>query len=487
MSPRPWIEWTVAALVLGALLASAADKPMGFDEGIWFHVARAWVDDGVPPYQGPIENKSPGIYYVFALSYLAAGVGETLPRAAGVAAVLGACLACYVLARRLAGREAGLAAALIAGLVMASPGLDGADTSATESFMVFASTVAIARAGSASAREGRHRRRAMLQSGAALGAAVAFKQIAVVTAPALVAFAWALTPEQARTGRRVAADAAWMTLGAVAMTAASLAPLWVAGVSPSEYFEGAWLILFDPGSGFPAPKPALDRLATHNVWLTSPLAVLVLGAAAFLVLRQRLRRRVPWGPLALWIVLDSFGALAARTFFPHHFKQLVPAMAVAGGILISEAIDAAATRPWGRHARGAALACVALLLLPYSSIVHRVVGPSRDRARADQLEVAGWIRRHSEPGDGVFTFVGGGLIQAASERPSPTRYFNRNFIKTDAAVSTVRHDLRARPPRIIVIEHKVPVWLQDDLDHCCTLVHTVAKYFLIFERRRLER
>ena len=45
--PRPRLEWAVGLLVLAVLLSVAADEPMGFDEGIWFHVARAWVDDGV--------------------------------------------------------------------------------------------------------------------------------------------------------------------------------------------------------------------------------------------------------------------------------------------------------------------------------------------------------------------------------------------------------------------------------------------------------
>lgn len=491
VSPRPRLEWVIAALVLCVLASVSADKPMGFDEGIWFHVARAWVDDGVPPYQGPVENKPPGIFYLFALSYLAAGVDQTLPRLAGIVALLGVGLACYALARRVAGRNAGLAAALIAGLTMAW--LDGPDTSATESFMILGATAAIACVVGASALDAPGpRRRAMLGAGAALGAGVVFKQTAVVTAPALVAFAWALTPRNLRTARRTAGDAAWMTLGAVLVTAASLVPLWIAGVAFREYVGGAWLILLDPGSGNPLPGSPLERLITHEVWRKSPLLLLVAVAAVFLGLRRRLTRHgVPWGAVALWIVLDTSGALAARSFFAHHFKQLVPAMAVAAGILVAELLDAVARRglDGGRaaRARAAALTLVALPLLPYATAVNRVLGPPRDARRGKELEVASWVGRHSAPRDPVFTFVGGGLVQAASGRPSPTRYFNRNFIKSEGAIREVLRDLEARPPRIVVVEYRVPPWLRDYLDRCCTLAHTVADDFLIFERRDRER
>jgi 4-amino-4-deoxy-L-arabinose transferase-like glycosyltransferase len=482
----------IAALVLCVLASAAADKPMGFDEGIWFHVSRAWVDDGVPPYQGPIENKPPGIFYLFALSYLAAGADQTLPRIAGIAALLGVCLACYTLARRLAGRDAGLAAALVAGLMMASSrGADGADTSATESFMVLGTTAALARVASASADGGR-RRWAMLQAGALFGAALAFKQTAVVTAPALVAFAWSLTPRSRRTLGRAAADLGWMALGTILVTAASLAPLFAAGVSLREYVQGAWLILLDPGSGNPFPDSPIVRLVTHYVWRRSPLLLLVLGAALFLGLRHRLTRRgVPWGAVAVWLVLDAGGALAAGNFFPHHFKQLVPSAAVASAIVLAELLDAVERRGLaGRRpalARAPALVLVGLLFLPYATLVNRIVGPPRDRTRADQLEVASWIREHTGPRDEVFTFVGGGLVQTASGRPSPSRYFNRNFIKSEASIRAVLRDLDARPPRLVVTEERFPGWLRDYLEGCCVLAHTVASYYQIFERRRPAR
>jgi hypothetical protein len=166
-------------------------------------------------------------------------------------------------------------------------------------------------------------------------------------------------------------------------------------------------------------------------------------------------------------------------------------MAVAAGILVAELLDAVERRGLdGGHAaraRAAALALVALLLFPYATVRSRVLGPRRDVHRAFQLEVARWVRRHSEPGDGVFVFGGGGLIQTASGRPSPTRYFNRNFITSEEAIRQVRRDLDARPPWIVVVEHWRAPWLRDYLDGCCVLAHAVADYYYVYERRARDR
>jgi hypothetical protein len=398
----------------------------------------------------------------------------------------------------------------------------------------------------------------LLLAGAALGGAIAFKQVEVVTAPALVAFAWSATPPARRRPRGALTDVGGLALGVLGATAASLVPIALAGVTPGEYVRGAWLILLDPGSGYPSVEPALERFVDHPVWQRSPLPVLLAGVAAFLALRRPLRRRdVPWGAIALWIALDSAGALAARTFFPHHFKPVVPAMAVATALAIAEALRALDRRLGGQHggrprlprehaaarpshpgsgatpgsgggepagrtrawhrighrrvaaprrpaapgpgfrglpgrgldawlagaARAAVVAGVVLLLLPYATLANRVTGPRRDRARVEQLEAGAWIRDRTGPDDHVFTHVGGGLVQAASGRRSPTRFFNRNFVTSDAAAQEVLRDLRARPPAVIVIERVVPAWLRPSVEECCALARRVGRDYLIFVRR----
>lgn len=469
------------ALVLCLLASVAADRLMSPDEGIWFWVARVWVDDHVPPYQGPMENKTPGIFYVFSLSYLAAGAGRLLPRAAGIVALTSTSIALHAIGRRIAGRDAGLAAMLIGGLVFASRAVDPSDTSCSESFMIACTAVGIARVVSGSALADRSRRRAMLQAGAALGAGIAFKQVAVFTAPVFLAFAWTLTPREQRSVAGVARDVSWMIAGAGAATLASLLPLWLAGVSFREYLEGAWLLLRDRGSG---GQPPLQRTSVHRPWNVYPMPLLMALAGLFLLLRWPIRRRgVPWGPVVIWILLDAAGATASGNNFPHQYKQVVPSVAMAGGVLVAMAI--AAIERFGMahvRARLGVLVLAALVFLPYHTVENRV-RPHRDRQRHYQYAVARWIREHTGPDDRIHTQVGGGLIQTLSERRSSARrYFNRNFITTDTARAEVLGDFAARPPRVIVFERRVVPFLAPYTAACCDLKLREGNY-LVYARR----
>ena len=41
-------------------------QKMAIDAGIWNYVARMWLYFDLPPYAGAVENKTPGIFYIFA-------------------------------------------------------------------------------------------------------------------------------------------------------------------------------------------------------------------------------------------------------------------------------------------------------------------------------------------------------------------------------------------------------------------------------------
>jgi hypothetical protein len=322
----------------------------------------------------------------------------------------------------------------------------------------------------------------MLGAGALLGAAIAFKQVAVATAPALVAFAWSLAPAGHRTRGRAARDAAWIALGAGTATVASVLPLVLGGVSPLEYADGAWLILTREGSR--VPGAVLERAAAiPPLWWQHPFSLFLPAALVFLALRAPLLRRgVPWGAMVLWLGLEAAGALGSGSYFPHQLKQVVPPLAVVTGLLIGAAAERAAAR--GLRVTAPALGVAALLFLPYTLVIRPPDGADPRHGRAAHIGVGRWIRARSAPGDLVFTWVGGGLVQAAARRASPSRHFNRNFAASPAALEEIAADLRMHPPRFVVVEWQTPAWLAAYLRECCTRVHERGRDFLaVFERR----
>jgi hypothetical protein len=96
-------------------------------------------------------------------------------------------------------------------------------------------------------------------------------------------------------------------------------------------------------------------------------------------------------------------------------------------------------------------------------VQNALAGEGPQRAYGHYVDAGEWVRDHTRPGDHVFTFVYGGIVQALSERRSSSRYFNRHFVSTPAAIEEVRRDLEARPPRLIVVEGTPPPWLRPAL------------------------
>jgi 4-amino-4-deoxy-L-arabinose transferase-like glycosyltransferase len=456
-APRRTLELIVAVLVVAALLVAARNRDLGIDEAIWTYVARVWVQDGIPPYQGPIENKPPGVFYVFALSQVLTGPGHMVPRLVAIAAILGCCLAVYGIGRRLGDRLAGAFAALMCGLAMASQAAFGREPAMTESYMVGFTTLAVFLVVVAARRAPGQRRWAMLGAGLALGFGLAFKQVAGASALGVAALAWVLTPRAERRPGRWAGDVALAVAGALLATAISLVPLLLAGVSLAEYWQGAWLLLLDPGSGISGLQLRVLRLWAK---LIHPVSTLMLLFVVFLLSRRRLvARGVAWGAIAVWCGFEWLGVSASGYFFLHQFRQVVPALAVAAGIMASLAAHALARRLAPSAAVAAVAALIALPMVPQQPVLDVVQGRPPRPAYAPWVEAGAWVRDHTRPGDHIFPFVFGGIVQTVSERRSSSRHFNHHFLRTPAAQAGALRDLARRPPRIIAVEGPLPDWL----------------------------
>ena len=70
----PASPYPVFLFILVVNLFVMLDGQTSNDEGIWNYIARVWCENRIPPYLGTIENKTPGIFELFAGSYLFFGV-----------------------------------------------------------------------------------------------------------------------------------------------------------------------------------------------------------------------------------------------------------------------------------------------------------------------------------------------------------------------------------------------------------------------------
>ncbi len=470
--------WIALLLVAGLAWHAANLRVMACDEGIWYYVAHAWRHWGLLPYVGTVENKTPGIFYLFWLCDAVGGLNYALPRALGILALLCADVGVYAIGVRLHGRAAGLWAMLLFALTSLGHAMDPPITAQTESFMLVGSVCAayaVLRAGDT--RTLRAHLGRLLLAGGGLGAAIAFKQIAVLTALGLLLFYLARPRPHARTGWAVARDVVVVGAGMLLATALSVLPLLWSHVPLRAYVDGAWRILGGAGSSVGDVKVRLLRaLDTANelhfqlfLLLVLTLILLLLLSTGFVALRARLTaQRATLYALLGWFVCDLIAVNATGSYYGHQMRQLLPAMALMGGVILAELFHAQmAAEPLGRLHYVLAAAAVAVLWCPTFTINYT----TNDRAPA-LMQTAAYLRAHTTPGDYLYTVgtVDNNPILALSERRAPCRYFNQYFYHLPGAAEELKRDLAAHPPAYVVVQlnrlmglqptEQVPFWLE---------------------------
>lgn len=454
----------VITLLLAGILASRAFAPaaraMYNDEAIWNYVAHAWLRFGLPPYLGTVENKTPGIFFLFAVSNRLAGVNFWLPRLLGILSSALTCLGIYAIGRRLSGRAVGLLAMLLYGLTTASPIMDAPFTAQTETFMLaFSVLAAYLLVTTRQAASLRAHLPAIFFAGCSLGAAIAFKQTAVITAAGLFFFYLSLKAPHSRTAGAVIRDSLLFAGGVVLVTGASVVPLLMSHVSFADYLDGAWLLLRESGSSVSSLIYRLNR-AMFTMESTE-LQCYALLIVVLLAVRKRLPGTVPLAGLLAWFAFELFAVNSSGTYWGHQLRQALPPLTLLGGMAWWALIKANFTREpapgWPHYALIAA--SIALIWLPPLGWCPL---SNQECAARDTYT---WVRDHTTARDYVYTFgvYNANQILAYSGRRASSRYFNQYFLKSPGVEAEIRRELAEKPPAYIVIEMHRSLSLTDDL------------------------
>jgi len=457
-------------VLLAAVLASRAfaksARAMFNDEAIWNYVAHAWLHFGLPPYAGTVENKTPGIFYLFAVSNLLAGVNFWFPRLLGILTSALTGYGIYAIGRRLSGWEVGLPAMLLYGLTTASLALDAPFTAQTETFMLAFTVLAAWFLVTTRQAPTLHAHLpAIFFAGCSLGAAIAFKQTAVITAAGLFFLYLSLKAPHARRVGAVIRDCLVFAGGMVLITFASLTPLLLSHVSIADYLHGAWLLLGESGSSVASLTVRLNRA----MWILESvdLQIYLVLIIVLLAVRKRLPATVPAAGLATWLLVELFAVNSSGTYWGHQLRQALPPLVLLGGMAWWSLISANYTRAPALHWPHHALIAISIALIWTPPLGWWPLSAQAGAAR----ETYTWVREHTGGQDYVYTFgvLSANQILVYTGRRASSRHFNQYFIKSPGVEAEMRHDLAARPPAYIVIEMhrslslleelKVPPWV----------------------------
>ncbi len=428
-------------LIVLARLPSLLGTYFDGDEGTFAAIAMR-LRDGALYEAGGVDNKFPGIYWIYGLAFRLGG-GWSM-RTVHALALLFVLATAALLHRAAGGGRAGRLAALFYGVftVVGPPKLQAA---ITEIFMMLPLAAAFclgvrARPSSAGARQG-------LLDGAMVALGCAFKQVAAAQLAVSVVAAvhhgrgrsalWPLAGFALGLGALFGAVAATATLdglghwaiaslfakyGPSGWSAARMAPLLVARVLP--FLGGTALLWWLACSR--RPHDATDRLAIA------------------------------------WTAASVLAVLAGGRFFPHYFVQLVAPLSV----LAARALDAHLAGARARLCRRLAIAGVAIplagalaLTIPFDPWSGGV-----GASRPDLEAVAREIRARTPPEGRILVWGSSGLLYLASERRPATRFVGflrgldrgnlepaaRAWDVAEAVWPALDEDLARTPPDLVV-------------------------------------
>jgi hypothetical protein len=440
--PRLWGA-VVVALVALAHAPSFFHRLLDGDEAIYGSIAALMNLGGKLYVEGGVDNKPPGILWVYAATFHLAGTYQMAAiHFIGLIVTLATCGLLFFIGRSLFGPRAGLLAALIYG-VFTGAGNPRLLASNTEIFMMLPLTACVLL----------QLRRQWLWSGALLVAAGGFRQAAAVNL-LLIPLAILLLEPPPRRPRAFALYAGGMA-GALAVGAVLLA----ATGSLTGFWEWTIRTLFGYASVNWTPALVLMRARDSVVPFLLTSIVLWVPAIAF---AWRWRRLPPAAQLIVaWLAVSIPGSLAAGHLSWHYFIQVIGPLALVAAFAIDRALDSSRRR-W---VAAAAIAGIALPMAGWA-VFDLVADPLTYDFSAPvpaHEAVAAYIRGNTRPEDRVFVWGNWPALYVESDRLMATRFpgFLRGFARgsalppnnwdTSAAVwPALQEDLTRHPPALIV-------------------------------------
>ncbi|MFI5270222.1 MAG: hypothetical protein ACHQ7M_22820, partial [Chloroflexota bacterium] len=307
----------IAVTVFIAHLPSFLHRLLDGDEAVYGSIA-ALLNTGEELYgPGGVDNKPPGIFWVYAATFRAAGTYQmTAIHAVGLAVIAATCLLLFVIGRDLGGARTGLLAALFYGVLTAA-GNPRLLATNTEIFMELALTASVLLMF----------RRRWFWSGALLVVAGAFRQVAAVNVLlAAVAIVW-LEPA----GNRWRA-AAWLAGGVGAVLAAGALVLALTG-SLAGFWRWTVGSLYGYASTTWIPSYVWQRARDSLVPFVVDMAVLWIAAIALATRWRRLDRLERL--VLVWLFVAMIGSMAAGHLSWHYFIQAMGPLALAAALFFA--------------------------------------------------------------------------------------------------------------------------------------------------------
>jgi hypothetical protein len=411
-------------------------EPMIFthEEAMWQYIGRNWLRNGLVPYSGGIDNKSPLIFLIFGISDRLFGVNFWFPRLLGIAVQSAGILLLYKIAEKTISHRAGLFAISFYGLALAWRTTGGKYVSFTETYAIAFILGAIYT--SMLSRNGQY----SFCGGLLAGFGLVFRFSAVFGILPLLVF----NINRSRKSGFV------FLLGILSAAAVLLlSGLW-AGIRLNDYIFFGFTDNF--GSGSPTSHSlAWEAQGFADGFFYSELILFYPAVLAYFFIKREMDF------LKGWLMSEFIGIVVLGIYARNHFKDLLPVMSLMAAFVVDRLIENDRMAP-RRFLLGIwilffpksfePLFAIRKFFMPgnLSSVKNRSVAYEDENKKKD---IGLWIRHNTDTKEKVFVAGYGAQIQAYSERLSPSVYFN--VTQTPFAKKRLFTDLLTNKPDLLVI------------------------------------
>jgi len=450
------------------------NQPLQMDEGVYAYIGWGMLD-GLVPYKDVFDHKPPGIYLLYSLVFLLTEPSALNVKVFASMYTLATTFAVFLLTRKVAGTKAGCLSALLFGIFSCGPKIEGGGVN-TEIFMILPYTLAAYFLLRAAATEKRTR---YFLAGLFTGVACTIKQVAVVNVLWIAAFLlfriW-----RRRTGKKasdIAADGAAVAVGMVLPWIPFVLYFYVQD-GLHEFFY--WQVSFnfdymDRGvkylANFTILLKQMKIILSENtiLWLLALVGLSSLGRQLLEpegshadTAQQPSAKREVLLLMATWPLFSFLGIAMGGRYYGHYFIQIIPALAVLGGVGLEAVVHALRFKGTEMFRQPSRILLAALIIWSCLLFV-KTDAPYYLRYDEEQISfrmygtpvfsvtrfVGNYLKERTQPGDLIYVWRVNPEINFYALRKSPTPFLI-HWSYEDETLEKIVNALHRAPPRYIV-------------------------------------
>ena len=432
-----FLHFIVLLTILQLLVTLLTDGfALSFDEAMWQYIGRNWFRNGLVPYNGGVDNKSPMIFAIFGLSDKLFGVNYWFGRVLGTLVQSVGIYYLYKLAKHIAGEQAGILAISFYGLSLLWHGTGGRYVSFTETYDMVFIIVAIYKFVTA------QNKKDFFISGLMAGIGLIFRLSAV----------WGVIAISCALLRRNRISIPVFFLGIVASIALLLIIGFWAGIDIHSIITNGLVDNF--GSGSATDRSLMWKMVNFSdKFFYSELILFYPFVLGYFFIKKKIDL------FGLWLILEFIGINMVGIYGTLHMRELLPAMSLMSALCVAYLIN--------QYSLPAKPLIIIIWLVFFPKLLEPLLNIQKvfsgDKSQLDtachepydkpdegsRKKLGWWIRDNTSPQDMVYVAGFGAQVQAYSERISPTIYFN--VTQTQLAKERFYSDMQKNKPAMILI------------------------------------